>query len=205
MSAKIRQRSISRKKQVTISPRLLKSAKVRNLASKIAVVYLRQLKSHNLHSRPWAPGSDIEDLPQFVHFLRVARIVLDSQKDGGAPIDYRDFVTAQFEAWNGPARLAPMLTQLYSEGAFVRYQNWLDSDDRRSVPVAVERAQEEQLPPEKRFKGEIQHLARLVKVHGVSERRILVRMCTDFSEEFLRWKKAWKKVQKRYLAWKEEE
>jgi len=176
------------------------SVPVQLLAKKIAAFYLRKLKGRNIHHHPWDLSQDVEDLPIFTHFVRAAKIIRASLKSD-ASIDWQKFVTAQFEAWNGPHGKSPLPSQLYSQGAFVRYTSWLDDrNEEDHLIVSFKR-----LSKTERFDAEDRYLKRIVLAQGVSERKALIRSCTEFSIKYLKHKGVWDSVKDRYIKWKEGE
>ena len=140
---------------------------------------------------------DVEDQRVFAQFIQVARIIRGTYKHP-PKVDWRDFVRAQFEMWNGPKNTVPQPSMLHSEGAFARYTSWVElrtADEDRIV-------QYKKLPPKERYKPEDKYLARLAEAQGVSEKRMLIRACTDFTEKYLKYKGVWEVVKEDYIKWK---
>lgn len=189
---------MARRGKVAKAPKKFGKRETR-LAVKIAKLYLRKLKAKNIYARPWI--GDVEQSRHFANFVAVARIVKASEEDGGASVNYRDWVRAQFEAWNGPKSYSPTPAQLQSEGAFDRYNHWLaermdasqratasENDDHEGDLRAAEKA-----------------LKRMCHDLGLSERKVLIKFCTEFTSTFLKHKGVWRKVRERYREWEGKE
>lgn len=151
--------------------------------------YYLQLFQRGL-SRRWT--DPIEESSVYIHFLRAAKMVVNYD------MNPQWFIKAQFKRmW--PEHALPQPNQLYCENAVNRYNNWTDE-----YAAAQEDVISYKTLGRDRFKPEDQYLRRLAEADGVSERRALIRNCTEFGTKYLKHRGVWAKVKDRYIAWKED-
>lgn len=151
------------------------------LAKKIAHTYRRKAKARNIHVQPWRLDQPLESLKVFTHLVNTARIVMSI----GA--EYKDFVRAQFDCWNGPPNRYPLPHQLCTDGALDRYNVWLLKNKPRSKRQsrAVTRRKKNG------FMREQKRLDRLCKTSGLESAVVLSEMQEEFSKGFLKHHGAW--------------
>jgi len=175
------------------------SVREQALAKKIACFYLRKLKARNIYARPWTPGVELDELPVFSQFIKTARAILSSHKDGGPEIPWQDFIAAQFEEWNGPSHVSPLPSQLNSQGAFDRYQRWLDSKNEEGVVST------KQMTAKQKYAAENLYLSRLAESDNSTARKTLIASCAEFSKGFLKYKGVWDRVQTKWEKFHKED
>ncbi len=169
------------------------------LARKMSTMYRLQLKGKNVHVRPWRSSIPIEDQPDvFIHFLKAAEIVREEE------IDWKEFVRAQFEKWNGPPSASPLPSQLHSAQSLTRYSEWKLAD---SINADLFRDSIEQRRKDGRdiFVND-RHTLKSYKIRAHSDktdREILLMFFADFSREYHQKRGTWKKVRREWISYRE--
>lgn len=160
------------------------------VARRMANLYLKRVKFRVLEAKPWRLDLPIEDLTAiWPHFLKAAALAEELK----ATPD--DFIQAQFEEYF-PRDRYPWPSQLHSDGARMRYTEWV-----YSKPDYVREA--ENSSTRKRngegFKLEEKRLIRLAKGRHTSLMRTLKDNCLLFPKDFLEHKGVWPVLKNKWL------
>lgn len=138
-------------------------------------------------AKPFNDNIPVEQQKCFQHFMKTAELIIEIQRHG-QPVNPRDFVTAQFEGLSFTNRV-PYMPQLYTPAATIRYKDYIAKRMVRDYKtVKTEDVQSDEYVSEQR---KVEKMAGRL---GVSTKRVLRMMASEFSEGFLRFRGVWDEV-----------
>ena len=159
---------------------------------KLANMYLMRLKSMSVYALPWKTSQPIEHQAVFACFIKAHRLI---EAEGH---DWREYMRAQFEAWNGPPNTYPFPQQLYTDSAIQRFARWkFEQEEEKEYFEAQPKVNGQ------RFKYDRLKLKRLKLAHHKPGRRILLMFPTEFSKDFLVKRGVWDEVKSTWYAARE--
>ena len=169
------------------------------LAKRAAVLYRRKVKATNIHTkltRFWRVSEPIESQDVFKYFVKLAQLLTELE------VEPREWITAQFEEWNGPSRTMPMPNQLVSFGAVQRYDQWMLEREAEQKGSRKMRALngEDVLRNDKRKLRRFREAMENHQGKKISTKKILRSRYQSFSRAFLETKGIWDEVSDSWLA-----
>jgi len=161
----------------------------KKLALQLSKIYKRLLVSELPFMKPWRSDIPIQEQTVFACFVRTARTVVDLKAKP------RDYITAQFECWNGPPHKKPQPRQLATQGAIDRYNEWYQQN-KAWVP-------EKTAPKKTAKKRDELRLKSYQERTGLSVKAVLRRDPLAFSRRFLERHGVWEDVSEQWMAGRE--